>query len=92
MTCPECGAQFVWAEDGWSTTLVGYFSPSGHDHDDNCRLRSYQCANGHRVVVSIRCRCHACEWVGKDECFCHNGKKVDAWPELTAVPVVAEEG
>jgi len=23
--------------------------------------------------------------VGKDECFCHPGKKVDEWPEVSEV-------
>jgi len=28
-----------------------------------------------------RCPVEGCEWVGKEECFCHTGKKVKEWPE-----------
>ena len=64
-------------------TLVGYYSPPGHDHDDNCEVRMYVCDAGHRFTVSLRKRCSApgCDWVGRCACPCHPGLKVDAWPE-----------
>lgn len=61
-------------------TLVGYFSPAGHNHDDNCRTREYSCEDGHRVTLSIRNTCSACDWKGKESCFCHPDGKVDSWP------------
>ena len=86
-TCPECDGEITGGESGTWTTLVGFRSPPGHNHDDNCTKRLYWCANGHQFVLSIRRRCNVlqpdgtrCAWVGKQECFCHAGKKVDAWP------------
>lgn len=62
-------------------TMVGYSSPPGHNHDDNCLLRMYVCDQcGHNHKVSKRRRCPACDWVGKDSCFCHKGPKLDEWP------------
>lgn len=65
-------------------TLVGYLSPPGHDHDDNCLQYFYTCSNGHETAMSLRRRCPApnCDWVGKADCFCHPGSKVDEWPAL----------
>lgn len=79
MEC-KCGKPFA-RHSGEFTTLVGSFSPLGHNHDDNCRSRVYVCEDGHTTTLSKRNRCHACEWVGKAECFCHPGLKIDEWPE-----------
>lgn len=78
--CAECGSPFT-SHGGTSTTLVGYFSAPGHDHDDNCEKRGYVCANGHPTVVSIRKVCPApgCGWQGKASCWCC-GVKVESWP------------
>lgn len=81
MKCEICGE--AMSSDGTtSTTLVGYQSPLGHDHDDNCLTRCYHCPNGHGKTISLRRRCPnlSCDWVGKEKCFCHPGKKVDRWP------------
>jgi hypothetical protein len=81
--CKECGEpMYIKPGEGWSETLVGYLSPPGHDHDDNCRSRRAYCSNGHRITVSIRRRCPnpECDWMGKDSCFCHSDGKVDEWP------------
>ncbi|MCP4651011.1 MAG: hypothetical protein GY853_13165 [PVC group bacterium] len=71
------------SHSGTGSTMVGYCSPPGHDHDDNCLSRTYRCENGHEHRYSLRRRCNVegCGWVGKDECFCHDGKKVDKWPD-----------
>ena len=82
INCPECGSPFVQTDGVTLRTLVGFSSPPGHNHDDNCAKRLYVCAQGHQVVVSKRNRCPACDWVGRDYCFCHEGKKVDEWPEI----------
>lgn len=65
-----------------SETLMGFMSPPGHEHNDNCLKRNYLCVNGHSVVVSLlrRCATEGCDWVGKRECFCHSGAKVEEWP------------
>lgn len=81
--CPDCGNPFV-SHSGTFRTLVGHGGPEpcGRVHDDNCAHRWYQCANGHKHAFSRRNRCDKCGWVGKDECFCDNGKKkVDEWPD-----------
>ena len=78
--CPLCGKAMSCR--GTKSTLVGYISPVGHNHDDNCRFRDYICEGcGHRESVSKRNRCPVCDWVGKERCFCHFGLKVDKWPE-----------
>ena len=78
--CPECGA--IMSHGGTRSTYVGYISPPGHDHDDNCLTRQYICKNGHRRVYSIRRRCPVpgCGWVGISSCHCHGGVKLDNWP------------
>lgn len=85
MNCKECGEKIEQRNDIWGgtfETLVGYHSPPGHNHDDNCRTRIYECKNGHSVKLSVRRRCDACDWVGKDECFCHLGKKIRRMAEM----------
>lgn len=79
-TC-HCGQPFAkWGKEGW--TLLGYSSPAGHDHDDNCLHREYECAAGHATDFWIRRSCPACDWTGMTECFCHQGPKLLAWPEV----------
>lgn len=82
MYCDICGC-ILHQVTGTMTTLVGYFSPLGHNHDDNCRTRLYACENGHRYEISKRNKCPAlgCGWKGKERCFCHKGAKVDEWPD-----------
>jgi len=79
--CPECGG--IMTSEGTGETLVGYYNPPGHNHDDNCRGREYVCENNHRLFISKQncCPVEGCGWVGKEECFCHKGKKVKEWPE-----------
>jgi hypothetical protein len=77
--CEECGEQ-MHAHGGSSMTLVGYFSPPGHDHDDNCICQGYECTNGHIQTVSVIRKCPNCDWTGKKECFCC-GQKFNEWPE-----------
>lgn len=80
LTCPTCGSPSRMV--GESTTLVGYYSPPGHDHNDNCVKRRYVCRNEHVWMESRQNRCSTpgCEWVGKASCFCH-GDKVKEWSE-----------
>ena len=63
------------------STMVGYLSPPGHNHDDNCLTRRYACRNGHTLDVTRRNRCHACGWRGRTTCFCHKGEKSEFWPD-----------
>jgi len=87
MRCTICGAKLIACEDGTVSTLVGYYSPPDHDHDDNCLKRVYFCENNHAQIIAKRRRCPNpdCNWVGKEDCFCHDGKKVDEWPEVDEV-------
>lgn len=72
--------------EGYSETLVGYFDPNADelcDHDDNCRIGRFVCANGHPALVAFRRTCPNpdCDWKGKLTCFCHDGTKIEADPE-----------
>jgi len=81
--CPTCNEEAV-ARYGETETLVGYtpFTDSGgkeHEHNDNCLKQNFSCPNDHVWKLSERRRCNAdgCNWMGKEECFCHVGKKID---------------
>lgn len=77
--CPECGELLVYS--GFeTTTLVGYVSPRGHNHDDNCVERMYTCKNDHKIFVSKINTCPVCDWTGKKKCFCC-GEKQEKWPD-----------
>ncbi len=77
----------VFQSDPEMSTLVGYHSPEGHSHDDNCRKRGYTCEAGHQFVLSVINRCSVvdCDWTGKTECFCHSGPKVEKFPDVPTV-------
>src|ERR1700679_2901348 len=68
--CPKCNGKLTYK--GSSSTLVGYSSPTGHDHDDNCRTHEYLCDNGHHVAEKKQkvCSFPGCNGKGKPECFC----------------------
>jgi hypothetical protein len=79
----DCGKPLVF-NGGTGKTLVGYYSPEGHNHDDNCRKRVYVCEDGHRTVIRRinKCQTVGCDWRGKETCFCHeNGVTVEEWPD-----------
>jgi len=81
LVCEECGEPMnVYGPE--MSTLVGFISPPGHNHDDNCVHRTYRCKNNHTKQVYKRNKCtvEGCDWVGKEECWCHLGKKFDEWP------------
>ena len=86
--CPECGKEPI-GHRGVMQTLVGYMPFKDehgitHDHNENCLKMYLTCANHHEWVVSeIRtCDVEECDWVGKDTCFCHSGKKIEKFPDL----------
>lgn len=80
LVCNKCG-QPMTPSGEIGQTIVAFSSPPGHDHNDNCENQTYTCSSGHRRIISKRRRCHSCEWVGKESCFCHDGLKVDEWPK-----------
>ena len=69
--CPVCGIESE--SRAYSTTLVGYVSPEGHDHDDNCRWFRFQCFNGHAFEVRVQNLCPSCNWEGKEWCYSCGG-------------------
>lgn len=77
--CEICGGKMHAMS--WGSTLVGYFSPPGHDHDDNCLRIIFRCENGHECGISPRRKCpvEGCDWEGKAECWCHKGPKAGIW-------------
>ena len=76
--CPECGLETE--SIGYKTTLVGYVSTAGHDHDDNCRCFSFTCQKGHHfsVLPVNTCPTKGCSWRGRDSCWCHT-PQVKEW-------------
>ena len=87
MKCVICKQEAVML--GETSTYEGFVSPPGHNHDDNCVVRTYACSGGHKYIVSKRNRCPAegCDWIGIDQCHCHGGIKVDKWPD-EATPII----
>lgn len=85
--CNECGQPMSRSNVGVEHT-VGYISPDGHNHDDNCTCMTYTCPRGHRLTISIRKRCSTdgCKWTGKKYCDCHDGPKLEAWPKNPEKP------
>lgn len=84
--CPTCSGIM---ERGFTDSgLVGYSSPAGHSHDDNCLRSQYVCQNNnkHTLVLSVirKCSNKACDWKGKTKCFCHPFYKLACWPENTS--------
>lgn len=80
LKCLECGEPM--GSLGYSTTLVGYgnqICSAGRRHDDNCRVHTMRCPNGHQRFVAQRQVC-PCGWKGKATCFCHQGEKVEFAP------------
>ena len=80
--CPTCGEPLT-TDGSTSSTLVGYISPPGHNHDDNCKKRQYSCSNGHIFTISKINSCPSCDWTGKTDCFCCPDGKQESWPEDT---------
>jgi hypothetical protein len=81
MKCKECDQELKY--DYEMSTCVGYSSPPGHNHDNNCLKRYYYCDQGHKYTVSKRRKCPnpTCSWAGKETCWCHPDPKVDKWPD-----------
>lgn len=86
LICNECG-ELMFPQMGECSTLVGYSSPQGHNHDDNCLFKCYACKNNHTRVISLQRSCPACDWMGKEKCFCHDGLKVKKWPIIPKVDI-----
>lgn len=82
MKCPNCRTEIKYT--GESVTYIGYISPKGHDHNDNCVVRRYKCFNCRQEWSESkrnRCSTPGCGWVGKKTCGCHEGEKVDKWTD-----------
>jgi hypothetical protein len=63
LICSKCNEPMEAGDE--ISTLVGYISPKGHDHNDNRRTKVYHCPEGHfKIVVKIN-KCHVCDWVGR---------------------------
>lgn len=77
--CPKC--ESVMSRGTTWQTCVGFVSPPGHNHDDNCVDRTYTCSKcKFEMVVSKQNSCPACDWKGRKTCWCHTGEKVEEWP------------
>jgi hypothetical protein len=73
VACPTCEST-TYSEGGSCTTLVGYgphvIDGVRHEHNDNCVTSPATCSNGHYFVIRRRGKCPACDWVGREHCFC----------------------
>ncbi len=83
MNC-HCGKPLIF-HGLTGSTMVGYSSPLGHNHDDNCCTRVYVCEDDHRTRIRRINTCEAagCSWRGKKVCFCDSPSTVvvDEWPD-----------
>lgn len=69
--CPKCKGTVVYTSV--ITTMVGYGGyQKPHDHDDNCKLFTWKCENGHEIYERQQniCPVNGCGWAGKTDCFC----------------------
>src|SRR5271169_3286198 len=66
--CPKCKKKCVCTDYG--STLVGYYSPPGHDHDDNCKTYYFMCECGNHFKISPinLCSNTDCYWEGQHDC------------------------
>lgn len=71
LDCPQCGNSVTSFE--CCVTLVGYRSPEGHNHDDNCRTFHFLCPDRHQFTCRPQNTCPNpdCDWMGKETCWCH---------------------
>lgn len=82
--CPACAADCT--SRSYGNTLVWYYSPPGHNHDDNCRWYAFTCVCGLKFQVNPVLRCKRCDWRGKEDCgVCGKGILVKDRPELNNI-------
>lgn len=87
MKCKTCGGP-ITHHVGDLSTLVGFIKHPNEDprcdHDDNCVLRIFRCDKEHNNDVHIRriCPNPDCDWKGKETCFCHEGAKIEDYPNV----------
>jgi len=74
MTCVKCkelGQKSVLTS-GYTTVTAMYFEPfydeNGvfHSHNRNVRKSTYNCSNGHAIVVSSTAMCPSCNFGGQE--------------------------
>ncbi len=64
--CPICSVSLE--SDNCMSTMVGYYSEPGHDHDNNCRKFYFDCGCGCKFKVRVQNTCPTCDWKGKEVC------------------------
>lgn len=76
--CPECKSDEVQT-NGSFQTCVGFLSPPGHDHNNNCNITEFSCRDcdyAWKHAKRRRCPHPDCDFVTKETCFCFEGKAV----------------
>ena len=86
MNSPNCPQEYPCSGCGKKVpgyicymTCVGYYSPPGHDHDDNCCQMKFECPDCKletTIAPRRKCPVEGCGWVGKQNCC---GDKVEWW-------------
>lgn len=78
----DCGEKLdliVGHEVNGRTTMIGFTSPDGHNHDDNETRYVFECPKGHKSAYSLINKCSECEWRGESENS--RSHKVEEWPD-----------
>lgn len=84
--CRTCGTKRFVAMGFEYRTCVGYHSPPGHDHDDNCIVIPFMCENRHWHNYSWRRKCPACDWTSRASCSIEDhGPAFFRMPEVETV-------
>lgn len=87
--CNKCGKPLTFA--GIESTLVGYMSPEGHSHDDNCKSAIRGCKDckwvGEKSWRPFRnfCKDPECDWQGREYCGVCNDVKPQALTKIIEV-------
>lgn len=67
---------------GYYSTLVGFYSPIDHNHDDNCVKWDIICTNCNSCeYISPINYCPSCDWKGRTECFCSTKIDMSEFPD-----------
>jgi hypothetical protein len=89
-SCRTCGTKRFIAQGAGFTTCVGYYSPQGHNHDNNCKVARFQCENGHWRNYSLRRKCPSCDWASHESCGIEDhGPSFFRLPEIEAPSIGA---
>lgn len=70
MICPKCKNENkksrVYCYGSFSTLMFSrpFYDEGGiyHHHDGNTYTDTYQCSEGHKIIVTSKGKCESCDW------------------------------